>query len=118
VTLDIVAFNEAWLAAWSDKDVARLVGYYTDDALYIDPQVPHGVRGSAALTAYLTQLFAATPPMRYIADETWPSAEGYFGRWYCTIEGQSRRLRGFDLVKLRGERIEFNEVYTHSIEPS
>jgi ketosteroid isomerase-like protein len=116
MTVDIAAFNDAWLAAWSDKDVTRLVSFYTHDALYIDPQVPQGVRGSDALAEYLTKLFASTPRMRFRSDQTWQSADGYFGRWYCEIDGQTRRLRGFDVVTLRGDRIAFNEVYTHSIE--
>lgn len=114
---DLAAFNDDWLDAWSEKDVRRLLGFYADDVLYIDPQVPHGVRGHDDLGGYLSGLFAATPPMRYKAEIIWPGASGYFGRWYCDIEGTTRQLRGFDVVTLRGGRIMFNEVYTHSLEP-
>ena len=31
---DLAAFNDDWLDAWSQKDVARLLGFYTDDVLY------------------------------------------------------------------------------------
>jgi len=112
---DITAFNAAWLRAWSEKDVPRLVAFYAEDCVYKDPQTAAGLTGRAALTQYLTGLFAATPPMVYTPDETWPIPGGFCGRWYCDIAGGAARLRGFDLVILRGEEIALNEVYTHTL---
>jgi hypothetical protein len=119
MTVDIERFNADWLAAWSDKDVERLLTFYAADTEYRDPQVPAGLRGQDALRGYLTRLFAATPPMRYAPDEVWPIPGGYCGRWICTIEAPDsgrRWLRGFDLVLLDGDRIALNEVYTHTLE--
>lgn len=116
---DIEAFNAAWLRAWSDKDVDRLLEFYAEDTLYIDSQVPAGARGHAQLRPYLTKLFNATPPMRYDPDETWAIEGGYAGRWICTIDlpgGMQSYLRGFDLVLLRDGKISHNEVYTHRLE--
>jgi hypothetical protein len=118
MTTEIERFNADWLAAWSAKDVERLLTFYTTDTVYRDAQVPAGLRGQAALRDYFTRLFAATPPMRYDADEVWPIPGGYCGRWLCTIEppeGGRRWLRGFDLVLLAGDRITLNEVYTHTL---
>ena len=114
---DIEAFNVAWLAAWTDKDVPRLLNFYAADAVYKDPQTAAGIEGHAALGAYLTQLFAATPPMRYDPEEVWAIDGGFCGRWYCTIgaNGEGGRLRGFDLVILRGDQIAHNEVYVHQM---
>ena len=113
-TLDIAAFNTSWLKAWSDKDVDRLLGFYAEDCVYKDPQTAQGLTGAAALRSYLAGLFAATPAMTYTPDEVWPIAGGYCGRWYCELEGGGR-LRGFDLVLLKGERIALNEVYVHQL---
>lgn len=112
---DIAAFNAAWLKAWSDKDVPRLVQFYAEDCVYKDPQTAAGLTGRAALKDYLTGLFAATPPMVYTPDEVWPIPGGFCGRWYCDIAEGAARLRGFDLVILRGEEIALNEVYTHQL---
>jgi len=113
---DIVAYNAAWLKAWSDKDVDTLCGFYADDCVYKDPQTAGGLNGNAALRAYLSQLFAATPPMRYEPEEVWPIPGGFCGRWYCTIgDAAAPAMRGFDLVILDGERIALNEVYTHTL---
>lgn len=115
--MDIADYNARWLQAWSDKDVDRLVAFYADDCVYKDPQTAGGLTGAAALRQYLTGLFAATPPMTYTPDETWPIPGGFCGRWYCEIGpgGSGGRLRGFDLVILDGARIALNEVYVHQM---
>ena len=112
--MNIADYNARWLQAWTDKDVDRLCGFYAEDCVYRDPQTAAGLTGQGALRAYLTGLFAATPPMTYAPDETWPIAGGFCGRWYCDIEGGGR-LRGFDLVILDGDRIALNEVYVHQM---
>jgi hypothetical protein len=118
--MDIESFNADWLAAWSAKDVERLLGFYTPDCTLRDPQTPAGIIGHDALRVYLTALFGTTPPMTYTADEIWPIANGYCGRWYCAIgdDGTAGKLRGFDLVILQGDRIAFNEVYVHDMTPA
>ena len=115
--MDIADYNARWLQAWSDKDVPRVVAFYADDCVYKDPQTAAGLKGQAALRDYLTGLFAATPPMTYTPDETWPIPGGFCGRWYCEIGegGSGGRLRGFDLVILDGDRIALNEVYVHQM---
>lgn len=114
---EIAAFNADWLAAWTAKDVPRLAAFYAEDCLYKDPQTAAGLTGRAALTAYLEGLFAATPAMTYTPDETWPIPGGFCGRWFCDIgeDGAAGRLRGFDLVLLRGREIAVNEVYVHQL---
>jgi hypothetical protein len=116
--MDVAQFNRDWLAAWSDKDVPRLLEFYAVDADYRDPSVPDGLHGRTALGAYLLELFANTPPMRYEPETVWPIEGGFCGRWYCTIDlggGKRRILRGFDLVRIESGRIVENEVYTHDL---
>lgn len=115
--MNIEDFNADWLKAWTDKDVERLIGFYTPDCDYKDPQTPAGIKGHDALRAYLTGLFGATPPMRYTPDETWAISNGFCGRWFCEIgeTGEGGRLRGFDLVILRDGKIALNEVFVHQL---
>ncbi len=113
--IDIPEFNRNWLAAWSQKDVPKLAGFYTDDLVYLDANVPQGLRGKADFVNYLEELFANTPPMEYIPDEIWLVQGGYFGRWYCNIEEVEQSLRGFDVVTLRDNLISYNEVYIHAL---
>ena len=119
MSVDIEDFNRRWLRAWSDKDVPALLTFYHPDVVYMDPQTVTGLKGHEALAAYLTGLFAATPPMRYDPHETWATPNGYCGRWYCTITppgGEKSYLRGFDLVVLDGDQITLNEVYVHPLD--
>ncbi|HMO97200.1 MAG TPA: nuclear transport factor 2 family protein [Tepidiformaceae bacterium] len=116
--MDIREYNDSWLKAWTEKSSERLLTFYHADLVYKDNQVPAGLTGHAALGAYLDNLWKMTPPMEYIADETWPIPGGYCGRWNCTIslpDGTTRKLRGFDLVLLDGNQITYNEVYTHNL---
>jgi hypothetical protein len=116
--MNIEQFNADWLKAWSEKDTAKLLTFYHPDVVYKDGQVPGGLKGHEALRAYLDGLFAATPPMTYVPDETWETRDGYCGRWICTMpgpDGANRYLRGFDLVVLIDDLIILNEVYTHSL---
>lgn len=116
--MDIEKYNADWLAAWSAKDTSALLNFYAENVTYKDGQVPAGITGQAALKAYLDGLFAATPPMTYVPDQTWPISGGFCGRWNCAFElpdGTRRAIRGFDLVLLDGDRITHNEVYTHNV---
>jgi SnoaL-like domain len=113
-TIDITLYNTDWLQAWTDKDIPRLLQFYAEDCVFKDPQTAQGLAGHAALSAYLTGLFAATPAMTYTPDEVWPIPGGFCGRWYCDIAGGGR-MRGFDLVILDGDRIGLNEVYVHQM---
>ena len=119
MTVDVADFNRRWLEAWTNKDVPGLLGFYAEDVIYKDPQTAAGLKGHAALGAYLTGLFAATPPMRYEPDEVWPTPDGFCGRWYCTMSppgGPQGHMRGFDLVVLDGDKITLNEVYVHPLD--
>ncbi len=113
--MDIDDFNARWLKAWSDKDVPRLLAFYAQDCVYKDNQTSGGITGHIALGDYLTGLFAAMPPTTYTPDETWPIAGGFCGRWYAQMGegGAAGRIRGFDLVILKDNRIALNEVYVH-----
>lgn len=115
--IDIVDFNARWLEAWSEKDVPRLLGFYADDCVYKDTQTAAGLAGHAALGGHLTGLFAAMPPTIYMPEETWAIDGGFCGRWYAAMgpDGMAGRLRGFDLVVLKGDRIALNEVYVHQM---
>jgi len=112
--IDIADYNARWLATWTAKDVDALCDFYAEDCVFKDPQTAAGLNGHDALRPYLTQLFASTPAMTYTPDEVWPIPGGFCGRWYCDVAGAGR-MRGFDLVILRGDRIALNEVYIHML---
>ena len=112
---EIARYNAKWLKAWTDKDVARLLRFYADDCVYKDAQTAAGLTGHAALGAYLTGLFAATPAMTYTADEVWPIPGGFCGRWYCDMDRRRppARLRPGDSGRRPDQQL--NEVYVHQL---
>lgn len=119
MSIDIEDFNRRWLKAWSDGDVERLVQFYSADTVYKDPQTAAGLHGREALRTYLTGLFAALPPTKYVPHEVWATPNGYCGRWYATMsppDGPKSYMRGFDLVVLDGDQISLNEVYVHPLD--
>ncbi|MEE2878934.1 MAG: nuclear transport factor 2 family protein [Pseudomonadota bacterium] len=115
--MDIERYNADWLSAWTEKDVDRLVAFYSPDTVYKDNQTTAGVEGRDALRAYLETLFASTPPMTYTPETVWGIDGGFCGRWYCDIGegGKDGRMRGFDLVLLDRGLISHNEVYVHML---
>ncbi|ABI77398.1 conserved hypothetical protein [Hyphomonas neptunium ATCC 15444] len=115
--VDIEAFNADWLKAWSDKDTERLVSFYSEDTVYMDPQTAGGLKGRGALRTYLQGLFGATPEMVYVPEAVWVIEGGFCGRWICTVgpDGAGGKLRGFDLVLLKDGEITHNEVYVHQL---
>ena len=118
MSIDIEDFNRRWLQAWSDKDVERLLTFYSDDVRYVDPGVPKGVDGQQALREYLTALFATLPATRYDPEEIWITPAGYCGRWYCVLGDNPDAppaMRGFDLCVMKGDKIALNEVYVHML---
>jgi len=48
-------FAEKWLPAWTGNDPELLAGFYSDDAIYLDPAIPAGVKGKTALLAELAR---------------------------------------------------------------
>ena len=89
--MDIERFNADWLQAWTDKDVDRLVAFYSPNTVYKDPQTAHGLTGREALRGYLETLFGSTPPMVYTPDTTWHIDGGFCGRWTLHEQSWGRR---------------------------
>lgn len=107
------AFNDEWLQAWTDKDVAKIASMYAADCDYFDGANSGGLKGRAALTVYLEKLFPVLPEWKYTPDEIWEIDGGFCARWYLDMGG--KRMRGFDFVKLKDGEIAYNEVYTHDL---
>jgi ketosteroid isomerase-like protein len=45
-------FASIWLPAWTGNNPEKLAGFHSDDALYLDPAIPNGVRGKDKLLSY------------------------------------------------------------------
>ena len=78
-------FASRWLPAWTGYDPERLAGYYSDDAFYLDPLIPDGVKGKDALLAYFTRLLAQNPDWVWTQIEPIPMEDGFLNKWLAEI---------------------------------
>ena len=107
---------ERFLGAWNSQEVDRVVGVYTPDVAYRDPNTRGEVRGAEAMRRYLTKLFAAWK-MEWSLREAYPltGGGGYAVLWRATLQraagGPKAGVEGMDLVVMRGDLIARNEVY-------
>ena len=106
-------FAAAWLPAWSGNDPRRLASFYTHDTLYSDPHVPVGIRGRAALIAYLERLLSRYPDWVWTQTASTPMRDGFVNFWQAQIPlGASELLlTGICLVELREGLIARNQVF-------
>ncbi len=107
---------DQFLSAWNTQEVERVVGVYTDDVTYVDPNTRGPVKGADALRRYLTKLFANWKMH-------WSFREGYVFEggngcavlWHATFQkpegGPKVEADGMDFVSVRDDRIARNEVY-------
>ncbi|MDP8255881.1 MAG: nuclear transport factor 2 family protein, partial [Candidatus Alcyoniella australis] len=111
-------FAGKWLPAWTGNRPEVLAAFYTDDALYLDPSVPQGVRGKAALTEYFRKLLAQNPQWVWTQREAVPMRDGFVNLWRAEIpvNGKTLVCDGVCLVFLRDGLIYRNEVYFDRVE--
>jgi ketosteroid isomerase-like protein len=107
---------EEFLAAWNTQDVGTVLGCYTEDVEYRDPNTRGMVTGHDALRRYLTKLFDGWQ-MHWRLRELFPLeyGDGSAVLWEATLglKGSDRSVvvEGMDLAILRGRCLARNEVY-------
>ncbi|MBI5118738.1 nuclear transport factor 2 family protein [Candidatus Poribacteria bacterium] len=107
---------ERFLSEWNSQEVDRVVGVYTHDVVYVDPNTRGAVKGSDALRRYLTKLLARWK-MHWSLREAhlFEDKIGCAVLWHATIQraegGETVEMDGMDFVRVRGDKVERNEVY-------
>jgi hypothetical protein len=107
-------FARKWLPAWSGNDPELLASFYSEDAFYLDPGIPGGVKGKPALTTYFRRLLANNPHWIWSQIEGIPMEDGFLNKWQAIIPVGSVTLKiiGVCLVQLDSAGlIRRNEVY-------
>jgi len=103
------AFVDEWLKAWSDKDVIKLLSFYADDFLYLDPGTRGSITNKAHFEKYLTKLFSAFPAWKWERVELFESSL----KWRATFSFKEKpiTLDGLDILIIEEDKIVRNEVY-------
>ena len=107
---------ERMLEAWNSQDVDRVLGCYTADVRYRDPNTRGFVEGTEAMRRYLTKLFAGWR-MHWSLLQAYPlrDTEGAVALWRTSFQragGETTvEIDGMDLALVGGERLRRNDVY-------
>ena len=107
-------FASRWLPAWTGNQPEKLAAFYSDDAFYLDPAVPGGIRGKDNLLAYFRKLLAQNPEWVWTQIEAIPMEGGFLNKWLARIPIGDKIIEciGVCFVQFddRG-KIRRNEVY-------
>lgn len=79
------AFTDQWLPAWSGNNPERLLAFYADDAFFLDPGRPAGIRGKEQLTTYFTKVLGHNPTWVWTQVEPMPLEGGFMNRLHARI---------------------------------
>lgn len=107
-------FAEQWLPAWSGNDPELLASFYSDDAFYLDPAIPEGVKGKPALLAYFKRLLAHNPEWIWTQIEGIPLEDGFLNKWHAMIPIGETKLDVIGVCFVQFDaagKIRRNEVY-------
>ena len=113
---ELAAIADAILSAWNEQDVEKVLSYYTEDCVYLDPNTRGPVVGHEALRRYLTRLFGQWQ-MQWSRRELFALAggEGSAFLWHAQLTpaagGRTFEIDGMDLAVMRGDKLCRNEVY-------
>ena len=111
--IELAEFCKEWLENWTGNMPEKLIEFYTEDALYIDPANREGLRGHKEILPYFEKILAANPNWTWKPLEIIPTEKGCILKWECTIPVGERIIneKGLDIVELKERRICRNEVY-------
>ncbi len=107
-------FAGRWLPAWSGNDPEKLAAYYSEDAFYLDPAMPEGVKGKGALLKYFSRLLGHNPDWVWSQIEGIPMEGGFLNKWLAKIPVGEKVVErvGVCLVQFdQAGLIRRNEVY-------
>jgi hypothetical protein len=113
-TIEAKQFAEKWLPAWSGNNPELLASFYSEDAFYLDPGIPDGVKGKPELLAHFRKLLANNPNWVWSQLEGIPLEDGFLNKWLAKIPVGPVTLEivGVCLVQLDSAgKIRRNEVY-------
>jgi ketosteroid isomerase-like protein len=105
-----------FIEEWNTQDVERVVGCYTGDVVYRDPNTRGTVNGADAMRRYLKKLFAGWD-MHWAVREAYPFSDANGGAflWRASIArpdgGKPVEIEGMDLILLENKLIKRNDVY-------
>lgn len=78
-------FTGRWLPCWTGNNPPKLLAFYADDAFFLDPGRPAGIKGMTALTEYFTKVLGNNPTWVWNQVEPFPIEGGFMNRLEAKI---------------------------------
>ena len=107
-------FASKWLPTWTGNHPEKLAAFYADDAFYLDPGIPNGIKGKQELLEYFTKLLGQNPNWIWEQLEPIPMENGFLNKWLAKIPVGDKLIKcvGVCLVQFDAYgKIKRNEVY-------
>ena len=102
MTLDPTAalslYDEAWAISDYESRLVSLRTFWADDGLYVDPDVPKGVRGPEALATEIERQLKLYPGMSIVSSAADVLGGRAWFRWSATL-GTGESFNGVDFVE-------------------
>ena len=73
-------FTNRWLPKWTGNKPEELLAFYADDAFFLDPGRPLGLKGKEALFAYFTNVLSHNPTWVWSQVEPIPIEGGFLNK--------------------------------------
>ncbi len=114
---EAISFCEKWLPHWvgGAAAVEKLLTFYTDDAVYEDPNVPQGVKGQAEVGGFLKLLLGKYPDWKFEIVSVYPTPKGFILQYLGTVPqagGKTiKNFRGIDVIEFEGNKISKQQGY-------
>jgi steroid delta-isomerase-like uncharacterized protein len=107
---------EKFITAWNTQEVDKVASCYSQDLVYIDPNIRGEITDQPALRRYLAKLFASWKMHWTIKDvQVFRDMDGAAARWHATWQsaggGKTVEADGMDFIAFKEDKIQRNEVY-------
>ena len=91
-------YDEAWAIPDYESRLVSLRTFWADDGLYVDPDVPEGVRGPEALATFIDAQFELYPGISIVSGAADVLGDRAWFRWRATL-GTGESFDGVDFVE-------------------
>ena len=107
-------FTDRWLPCWTGNRPEKLLAFYADDASFLDPGRPQGIKGKEQLSAYFTKVLGHNPTWVWTQMEPIPLEGGFMNKLAARIPVGDKIVEcvGLCFLQFNTEgKIQRNEIY-------
>lgn len=107
-------FTDRWLPAWTGNRPYELIAFYADDAFFLDPGRPLGIKGKDQLFAYFTKVLGHNPTWVWTQIEPIPIEGGFMNKLAARIPVGDKIVECVGLCFMQFDdqgKIRRNEIY-------